>query len=122
MLFADSLLLLLFPITVVLIVWCYHYVKLSKQLTFASKVDTAIMTDSAVDEFCQKAVIIAEDQYCNFVGKPDVKVAKIIEKAVVIMTDVLLQHGLNPRDYNLPGLIGVARYREGFDDLKTLLK
>lgn len=73
----------------------------------------AIIIDQSVDEMCNKAVIIAEYQSHGQKLTDAKRQVWSLDTACAIMADVLLQHGLPAKDYNLVGLITVAQHRAG---------
>ncbi len=89
----------------------------ANQTTIALKRYVAVMsgiaTDKAVDEFFRKAVIIAVDSYRKDKAVGENLEKKIIERSCAIVTDVLLQHGLSPRQYNLDSLVKVTMAKLG---------
>lgn len=107
--------LLVLPFLVLFFFFVLFFCKLAKRISYSAQVLSAICIDVAVDEFFRKAVIIAQDQFRGSSLDDDEKQKRIIEKACSIVADVLLQHGLSPKEYNLSALVGVARYREKFD-------
>jgi len=73
--------------------------------------------DALVDSIVNKAVIIAEyiTERKNML-QIDFESRKM-EQACSIVADVMLQHGIKPRDYNLPALVIVARHKNHFISL-----
>ena len=74
---------------------------------------TGTTTDKAVDEFFRKAVIISAESFKKDKAIGEELEKKIIERACVIVSDVLLQHKLPPRQFNLEGLSRVAMIKIG---------
>ena len=73
----------------------------------------SILIDQSVDEICNKAVIIAEYQSHEQKTTEEKRQAKALETACSIVADVLLQHGLHPKDYNIEALVLIAQHRMG---------
>lgn len=73
----------------------------------------AISIDNSVDEFCSKAVIIAEYQSHAQKLTDEKRQQWSLDTACAIVADVLLQHGLPAKDYNLVGLVTIAQHRAG---------
>ena len=95
--------------------FCYEVSKAIKRYV---SVMTGTTTDKAVDEFFRKAVIIAVEGFKNDKATGRELEEKIIERSCAIMTDVLLQHGLSPRQYNLEGLVKVTMAKLGLISLR----
>ena len=107
---------------VVAVIYVYWYVKVSMRTLFLLNVGIGWLVDKKVDFICEKAVIIAEEQFRTSDDPASVREQKVIERAVTIIADVLLQHGINPRDYHLPGLVFYARYKLGLDTIQKEVK
>jgi hypothetical protein len=73
--------------------------------------------DALVDSIINKAVIIAE----YITERKNISQIefenKKMEQACSIVADVMLQHGIKPRDYNLPALVIVAKHKNHFISL-----
>jgi uncharacterized protein (UPF0147 family) len=115
---STFILVLYVPILAILVYALYLFRNTTKQFNYTLQVYSAQLIDKSVDEFFKKAVIVAEDKFRDSQLDPDERAAEVIKTACAIASDVLLQHGLNPRDWHLAGMAGVARFREGFDDIK----
>lgn len=69
--------------------------------------------DVRVDGFFHKAVIIGELQTARPELSKEQQVSAAYEKSISIVTDVLLQNGYDPRQYNLKALVLVKRLELG---------
>jgi len=102
--------LLFLTIVLLFVIWC-KIDKLINCLITARIRETEFLMDSFVDFIVEKAVIIA---FCSdYVNDKEtgVKENKQIDYAMNIIADVMLQHGLLPKNYNLDALILVARHK-----------
>lgn len=79
---------------------------------------TGTTKDKAVDEFFRKAVIISTESFKKDKATGEELQRKVIERACVIVSDVLLQHGFKPRQFNLEGLCRVAMAKLGIIKLR----
>lgn len=70
---------------------------------------TGYVQDVRIDEFFRKATIIGELQSWEKDLTPEQRLAKAYERSASIVTDVLLQNGYDPRQYNLKGLVLIHR-------------
>lgn len=89
-----------------------------KQMERYVGIMTGTTTDKAVDEFFRKAVIISNDSFKKDKAVGEELEKKIIERACVIVSDVLLQHKLKPRQFNLEGLCRVAMLKLGIISMR----
>lgn len=69
--------------------------------------------DIRVDEFFRKATILGELQTAKPGLSKEQQVSAAYEKSISIVTDVLLQNGYDPRQYNLKALVLVKRLELG---------
>lgn len=92
-------------------------VKVMTQYSYMLDAETGRIIDTKVDEICNKAVIISEDHYRVSSLQGDNKQTAIITKAEMIISDVLMHQGINPKGYNLTALVGCARFKLGFDKI-----
>lgn len=99
--------------TFFIVLFLLKFYVLSDDISRTAITINSILIDKSVDEICDKAVIIAE--YKSFDEKKTEmqRQAKAFETACGIVADVLLQHGLNTRDYNIEGLVTLAQHRQG---------
>lgn len=74
---------------------------------------TGYIQDIRIDEYFRKATIIGELQSWEKETTPEQRVNKAYERSAAIVTDVLLQNGYDPRQYNLKGLVLVHRIQLG---------
>jgi len=110
----NELTILILALCVMLLVMVMIMVGVKKELKKYVQIMCGTTTDIAVDEFFRKAVIIAIDSYSKD-NKPAQEITElVVERASGIVSDVLLQHGMKPRDFNLPGLCKVQLYKMGF--------
>lgn len=98
-------------LTFLLVMFLFQFHDLAKHVSRTAITVNSILIDKSVDEICNKAVIIGEymSHDTNLTEKQ--RQAKSLENACAIVADVLLQHGLNARDYNIEGLVTVAQHR-----------
>lgn len=75
---------------------------------------TGFILDNKVDEIFRKSTIIGELYARERKGTENEKLNFAYERACAIASDVLLQNGLNPREYHLEGLVKLQRYFLGF--------
>ena len=108
-----NLILAMLSMSIFLLVLIVTLHEFTKQLKRYVSIFTGIKVDEAVDEYFRKAVIISADSFRDDKETGRELERKIIERACVIVSDVLLQHGLPPRQYNLEGLSRVAMIRLG---------
>jgi len=81
---------------------------------------TGIIIDFKVSKIFEKAVIIAEDIHRSDDCSKEIHDRNVVERACSIAADVIMQHGLDPKKYHLPSLVGIARVRLGYDDIKWI--
>jgi hypothetical protein len=112
------LLLLAVVFLLIFALFTFSFNKLINLISAHFSLVNAAILDDHVDEIVEKAVIIAEDLFRNEDRTQEKTQQKIVERASCIVADVMLQHGIKPKDFHLPALIGVARYNLGFDNLK----
>lgn len=74
---------------------------------------TGYIQDIRVDEYFRKATVIGELQSHEKDLTTEQQVAKAYERSMSIVTDVLLQNGYDPRQYNLRGLVLINRIQLG---------
>lgn len=74
---------------------------------------TGYVQDIRTDEYFRKATIIGELQSHEKGLTPEQTINKAYERSAAIVTDVLLQNGYDPRQYNLKGLILIHRIQLG---------
>ena len=67
--------------------------------------------DEFVDTIVEKAVIIAFNSEQDKDIDEESRELKRIDLALNIIADVMLQHGLTPKNYNLAALVTVARFK-----------
>ena len=73
----------------------------------------AFIQDIRVDEFFNKATVLGEIQSHEKDITPERRIDLAYEKSMSIVSDVLLQNGYNPREYNLKGLTMLTRIKLG---------
>jgi len=73
------------------------------------------ISDLFVDAIVEKAVIISEIEIERTEQVQERKEGKKIELACSIIADVLLQHNLKPKNYNLPALVNYMRFKTGLN-------
>jgi hypothetical protein len=71
--------------------------------------------DIRTDEFFRKSTIIGELQSHDKSTTPEQQINKAYEISIGIVTDVLLQNGYDPRQYNLKGLVLIHRTQLGLN-------
>lgn len=74
---------------------------------------TGYVQDIRTDEYFRKATIIGELQSYEKDLTPEQRLNKAYERSAAIVTDVLLQNGYDPRQYNLKGLVLIHRMQLG---------
>ncbi len=99
--------------SVLLLVVVFFLKEMNKHLGRYVAIMTSIKEDEAVDEFFMKAVAISADQHREDKAIGVELEKKIIERACIIVSDVLLQHGIPPRKYNLEGMTRLAMLKHG---------
>jgi len=99
-------------------IFILYFIRLVRQTCISLATLTAIRTDIAVDEFFKKAVIVAVNEFSDSDLDIDEKKKKIYERAKGIAADVLLQHGLSPREYHLDAMVDIAMKRE-YPNIRT---
>lgn len=92
-------------------------IKVMTQYSYMLDAETGRIVDAKVDEIANKAVIISEDIYRASNLTEGDKQNAIVAKAEMIISDVLMHQGINPKTYNLSALVGVARFKLGFDKI-----
>ena len=73
----------------------------------------SIIIDMDVDEIFNKAVIIAEYLSRQEQLPEEKRKTKAFEQASGIVADVMLQRGLQPKEYNIPALVLYFQHRNG---------
>ena len=109
--FTVLIILLIVLFLVILSTGIYLNYKETKKV---NTLNTAIRIDKMVDEIINKAVIISHYITDNTNLTPVDFEAKKREQASAIVADVMMQHGIKPKDYNLPALIIVALHKNHF--------
>ena len=103
-------------LVIIVFVLCDFQDMFKKKLEF----EQACKVDAFVDNIINKAVIISE----YITDKKDMSYLeygnKKMEQACSITADVLLQHGIKPKDYNLPALIIVAQHKNHFIGIQPI--
>lgn len=100
-------------VILIMIFFSYKWGRLISDIKRTTLVFSSIAIDKSVDEICDKAVVIAEYKSHDEKRTEEQRQAKAFETACGIVADVLLQHGLNTRDYNIEGLVTLAQHRQG---------
>lgn len=72
--------------------------------------ETGYIMDQIVTGIIDKAVLIAFTDVCATIKDDKLREKKFNEVCPAIIADVMLQHGIAPKDYNLAALIIVSRY------------
>lgn len=70
---------------------------------------TGYVKDIRADEFFRKATILGEIQSFEKNINTEDRIEKAYERSMAIVSDVLLQNGYDPRQYNLRGLVLLHR-------------
>lgn len=86
---------------------------LLKTLTTFVLWQNTISLEKIVREIIRKACIISIIDFKNSKLPDEEKTAGIVEKAMAISADVMLQHYIEPKNYNLQALCSVEIYRMG---------
>lgn len=108
-----TLSVLFLSLAILMLVFIFLLRETNKQLGRYVGIMTATTQDRAVDEFFIKAAMISADMYRKDKAVGLELEGKIIERACVIVSDVLLQHGIPPRKYNLEGMTRLAMHKLG---------
>ena len=74
---------------------------------------TGYVQELRVEEYFRKAAILGEIQSYDKSVKQENRVNVAYERSMGIVTDVLLQNGYDPRQYNLRGLVLLHRLTLG---------
>jgi hypothetical protein len=82
---------------------------------------TGYVQDIRTDEYFRKATIIGEIQSMEKDLTPEQRMDKAYERSAAIVTDVLLQNGYDPRQYNLKGLILLQRIQLGMQPVPGVI-
>ena len=85
------------------------FIKLYKLIKKHIRHYTGYIQDIRTDEYFRKATIIGEVQSYEKELTQEQRINKAYERSAAIVTDVLLQNGYDPRQYNLKGLILIHR-------------
>jgi len=78
---------------------------------FNSTLDNSLIMERLVREIVTKACIISILDHRDTKMTPEEKEHSIIEKAAAISADVLLQHNIEPKNYDLHALAHVEIFR-----------
>ena len=108
-----TIVLFCMSMSVLLLVLIFALREFNKQMSRYVGIMTGTRQDEAVDEYFMKAVIISADMYRGDKAIGIELEKKVIERACVIVSDVLLQHGISPKKYNLEGLTRLAMHKVG---------
>lgn len=84
-----------------------------KLLRVHLKIASGYLLDAKVDNIIRKSAILGEMYSFDQQRTPQDRINYAYEKSMAIASDVLLQNGINPREYNLPGLTMIARLTLG---------
>lgn len=87
--------------------------QLVKTLQHRVNAELGIMVQDHVFTIAERAVMITERAYKNSTDPKKEKWQKKQHNAMTIIVDVLLQNGLDPKSYNIPGLIDCAMFKLG---------
>lgn len=107
------LLLLLLPLIICSVVFIIILSNFYKLFTLHLRHFCGYVQDIRVDEYFRKATIIGELQSHEKQKNPNLRIPLAFEKSMAIVTDVLLQNGYDPRQYNLRGLVLLKRLELG---------
>lgn len=77
----------------------------------------SILIDVDVDEIFNKAVVIAEYLSRQEQLPEEKRKRKAFEQASGIVADVMLQRGLQPKEYNIPALVLYFQHKNGIISL-----
>ena len=89
-----TIVLFCMSLSVLLLVLIFALREFNKQMSRYVVIMTGTRQDEAVDEYFMKAVIISADMYKLSKETGEKLEKQIIERACVIVSDVLLQHGI----------------------------
>lgn len=79
------------------------------------RICSGYVLDEKVDNIVQKATILGELYSRDQKKTGREKIDFAYEKSMSIISDVMLQNGINPREYHLPGLVMVQRLTLGLN-------
>ena len=86
-------------------------IKIYKAFYWNKAWENTINLETIVNEIITKALIISIQKFKDSKSENTEKTKLIVENACAISADVLLQHSIDPRDYNLPALVEIAIFR-----------
>lgn len=113
-----TLIVICLSLSILMLAFILSLKEMNKHLAQYVSIMTSTTQDSAVDEFFMKAVAISVDMYRNDKAVGIELEKKIVERACVIASDVLMQHKIPPRKYNLEGMTRLAMIKHGLIELK----
>lgn len=76
-----------------------------------TKIHTGWILDQKVDEIFLKSTILGEVHSFAKAKEVDERISIAYERSMAIASDVLLQNGINPREYNLYGMVMLNRLK-----------
>ena len=103
-------------ICIFLVILIFYLIVLSntyKLIRTHAKHYTGYVQELRVDEYFRKAAILGEIQSYEKTVEPAKRVGIAYERSMGIVSDVLLQNGYDPRQYNLRGLVLLHRITLG---------
>jgi len=104
---------------VFVVIFLFLVYQFLKHMRIVMRYYLGYLQDIRVDEFFRKAVIIGEIQSYDKDIEPQERVSVSIERAMSIVSDVLMQNGYNPKAYNLKGLVLLWRNQLGIRNISV---
>jgi len=109
-----------FLVGVFVFIVAFYVGKFLKVYTAEIVIKNSYLTEKLVDNIVEKAVIIAEYEIEKTEKVQERKLSKKYELACNIIADVLLQHGIQPKEYNIPAMVTVQRHKLNFIEKKEV--
>lgn len=99
--------------TIIFLILVIAILRSLKVVIYFVRISQGISLDREVDRWFEKAAVISYIMHRESKKTPQEKYTTIIERTCAIVADVMLQHGQNPKNYNLQGLAELALYKTG---------
>ena len=84
-------------------------------IVFDLRYITGLVIDRKVDDIFFKSIVISEIDSKKKKVNPQQQIQFSLQNSHSIVVDVMLQHGLNPKDYNISKLIQYYRHKLGLN-------
>lgn len=83
------------------------------KIAIYTKIHTGWILDQKVDEIFMKSTVLGE-VHSHAKAKDELEqISLAYERSMSIASDVMLQNGINPREYNLYGMVMLSRLKLG---------